>query len=30
MTTGETCAQLARVLLAHGAHKVSVLALARA
>ena len=30
MTTGETCSQLARVLLAHGARKVSVLALARA
>jgi predicted amidophosphoribosyltransferase len=30
MTTGETCSQLARVLLAGGALKVSVLALARA
>ena len=30
ITTGETCAQLARVLLEHGAQKVSVLALARA
>jgi len=30
ITTGETCAQLARVLLAHGVRKVSVLALARA
>lgn len=30
ITTGETCAQLARELLAQGAHKVSVLALARA
>ena len=30
ITTGETCAQLARELLAHGAQKVSVLALARA
>ena len=30
MTTGETCSQLARVLLAHGVRKVSVLALARA
>lgn len=30
ITTGETCSQLARVLLAHGAGKVSVLALARA
>jgi ComF family protein len=30
ITTGETCAQLARELLAHGAQKVSVLAVARA
>lgn len=30
ITTGETCAQLARELLAHGALKVSVLAVARA
>jgi ComF family protein len=30
ITTGETCAQLARELLAHGTQKVSVLALARA
>ena len=30
ITTGETCVQLARVLLEHGAQKVSVLALARA
>jgi ComF family protein len=30
ITTGETCSQLARTLLAHGATKVSVLALARA
>lgn len=30
ITTGETCSQLAGVLLAHGARKVSVLALARA
>ena len=30
ITTGATCAQLARELLAHGARKVSVLALARA
>jgi predicted amidophosphoribosyltransferase len=30
ITTGETCAQLARELRAHGAQKVSVLAVARA
>ncbi len=30
ITTGETCSQLARELLAHGAGKVSVLAVARA
>ena len=30
ITTGETCSQLARELLAHGAAKVSVLAVARA
>ena len=30
ITTGETCAQLARELLAHGAQKVSVLAVAKA
>lgn len=30
ITTGETCSQLARLLLAHGASRVSVLALARA
>jgi ComF family protein len=30
ITTGETCSQLARVLLAHGVPKASVLALARA
>jgi ComF family protein len=30
ITTGETCSQLARELLAHGVQKVSVLALARA
>ncbi len=30
ITTGETCSQLARELLAHGADKVSVLAVARA
>jgi ComF family protein len=30
ITTGETCSQLARELLAHGAQKVSVLALAKA
>ncbi len=30
ITTGETCSQLARELLAHGAQKVSVLAVARA